>query len=204
MSEATKKYNRSGIMFDTYYDYCELSSTNQVLFRDVILAASTYHLLQILNEASDLADSSIFMPALPLVHLIVFIEVYDKDDSQITRFAKIENKLLRDIECPRELIRFIHERNPCNCRGSAVNELKATTQRTNRCLYCQEHKPIKQIKECSGCNAAFNCSRECQLSHYPEQHKENCRMTQELCKDEMSTAQRVLRMCTLIAGVCAI
>jgi hypothetical protein len=37
--------------------------------------------------------------------------------------------------------------------------VKSTTQRTNRCYYCKEDKPIKEIKKCSGCNCAIYCSR---------------------------------------------
>lgn len=117
-----------------------------------MLSIGTRHLLEILNGASDITDLAIFKPfgtVWPFVRLFVFIEVVQdirQYDGQVTRAIKIENKLLSDLACPRELIRFVHERKARNYLGSPLDELKATTRRTNFCLHCKEHKPFKRIK----------------------------------------------------------
>ena len=102
---------------------------------------------------------------------------------------EIENAL-NYVECCREFVRYVHERNTCNCLESVYNELKTTTRRTNICWHCKESKPVKQIKECSGCKIELYCSRECQLAAYPD-HKEKCNRQQERLKDELRTAECV-------------
>lgn len=119
------------------------------------------------------------------------IEVFDKRGGVFSHAGRIETTTkTNDISCSREFVRFVNERNTCNCLESAYNELKKTTRRTNLCANCKEHKPNKQIRECSRCKLAFYCSRECQLALYPE-HKVICKEIQKRLKDEMSAAECV-------------
>lgn len=85
-----------------------------------------------------------------MVHLVLQIEVFDKRGGVSQSGVNEVCKMTKDTRCSRVFVRFVHERNACNCLGSAYNELKRTTKRTNVCSYCKESKP-KQIKECSGC-----------------------------------------------------
>jgi hypothetical protein len=166
------------VVHEAYYKYRKLSSTSQVLFRDMVLSNATGTLLQSLNEASNISEFFTCISAWPLVQLYVVIEVLDKRRRDLRYEAEIEAANFRcDIQCPREFVRYVHEHNCCECLQSAYNELKTTTKRTSICDYCKELKPAKQIKECSGCKAAFYCSRECQLADYPE-HKIGCKRIQ--------------------------
>jgi hypothetical protein len=172
---------------EIYYKYHhELNSISQVLFRDMVLASTTRILLYHLNKTtSDI--SSTYTSDNYFVVLYVIIEAHDKHGGGLSGEGSVEtNKMCSAIQCCREFVHFIHERNSCNCLESAYNELKRAYRRTNVCGNCNEDKPAKQIKVCSGCNVALYCSRECQLAHYPV-HIEECTWMQ----DAMSTAECV-------------
>ena len=85
----------------------------------------------------------------------------------------------RDImHCPREIVRFYHKHNSCNCLETLYSKLKKTTDRTTNCFGCGVIKDFREIKECSGCKVAQYCSRECQLSHWAK-HKSYCKIIRE-------------------------
>jgi hypothetical protein len=127
------------------------------------------------------------MSVIRFVALYVIVEAHDKHGGGVSEKGGVEaSKMIDDVYCCRERVRFVHERNACNCLEGAYNELKRTTRRTNNCYYCREDKPANQIKVCSECNAVLYCSRKCQLAHYPE-HMEDCKWIQ----DTMSTAECV-------------
>jgi hypothetical protein len=74
----------------------------------------------------------------------VTIEAHDKHGGGVSDEGDFEaSKMLSDIQCFREFVRFVHERNSCNCLESAYNELKHTSRRTNVCRYCKEDTPAK-------------------------------------------------------------
>jgi hypothetical protein len=122
-----------------------------VLFRELTLSVATDDLLQIFNETGDITDFSRLLPVLPLIWLFVCIEVFDKRGGCFSPVEWIKaTDTYNDLGCSRQIVRFVHERNGCNCLESVFSELKATAQRTNMCWNCEEPKPVKQIKECSG------------------------------------------------------
>ena len=82
-------------------------------------------------------------------------------------------------ESPREIVRFFHKRNCCDCLGKLYEEMKKTTPRSARCQQCREVKDFKQIFNCSKCMAVQYCSRDCQVSHWAH-HKENCKKLKKL------------------------
>lgn len=179
------------IVVRAYLKYLEHNGTNQALFRTMVLSLATGRLLHEMNQAADISDYSSYKSVFCLIYLYVAIEAYDKrggDMSQAGVTVQIK-QTLNDIGCSREFVRFVHQRNSCDCLQSAYNELKTTTQRTNMCNYCRGNKPINQVKQCSRCKLTMYCSRECLLAHYPE-HKEECKWMQERLKYEMSTADK--------------
>lgn len=179
------------VLEDSYHRYRQLSSTNQQLYRELILANATGNLVRQLNNASDISDDSICDSAQRWVYFYVHIEIFDRrgGDPGPAGILEAFNKL-KDIQCSREFATFVNERNACKCLGGAYDELKRTTPKTNKCAYCQEEKPRKQISVCSGCRATDYCSRECQVADYPK-HKVFCKKIQERLKEEMSTAEFV-------------
>lgn len=89
----------------------------------MLVSRATGILLQKLNEASDISYFSTCDLAWPLVELYNNLEVWDKREGVKTQAAMIENAyILSDIRCSREFVRFVHQRNSCNCLESAFNE----------------------------------------------------------------------------------
>lgn len=89
-------------------------------------------------------------------------------------------RLVLDLcDSPREIVRFFHKRNCCDCLDKLYEEMKKTTPRSARCQQCREVKDFKQIFNCSKCMAVQYCSRACQVSHWAH-HKEKCKKLKKL------------------------
>jgi hypothetical protein len=157
------------IALEAYCKYRALNDTSQQFFQEFTLSMATIALVNELNEASDISDFSSFLTAWPWVVLYVIINVYEKRGGELCTAGSIDvENILKDIQCSRGFVSFVHKRNFHNCLESAYNELKTTAQRTNVCCHCKEDKPTKQVKECSRCKVALlYCSWECQLADYP-------------------------------------
>jgi hypothetical protein len=138
----------SKILTDIYCNYCELTASQRVLFRKMALSLASRHILQKLSKES--FTDFISKPAYShVVHLFVIIEVHDRRGG-LSQVGAIEiERIFNGIQCPRDFVRFVHERNSCSCLESAYIELKRTTQRSYPCWHCKRHIPIKQIKVCS-------------------------------------------------------
>ena len=74
-----------------------------------------------------------------------------------------------EILCNRELLRFIHRRNECDCLREHYYHLKKTTKRTAPCYCCEEQIDIRDALVCK-CEVTMYCSRKCQKAHLPK-HK---------------------------------
>lgn len=71
------------------------------------------------------------------------------------------------VESPRELVRYFHRNNSCQCLQKLHDKLKASTERRAHCFRCHVFKEIKYIFRCSRCDLAQYCSRACQVSVKP-------------------------------------
>eukprot|EP00956_Cyclotella_meneghiniana_P006593 scaffold8717_cov59-Cyclotella_meneghiniana.AAC.2 len=179
--------------YRTSLKYHEWDDSRKQLFREVILSKMTACILLDANRASTetLAEFNATASVLDYRELFPILEVLDKNnvldmnDTKVVSKAIVESRrMLDDIRCTRDLVRFVHKRNSCDCLKSIYNELKKTTKRQTSCHNCLQMKHHKDIKACSKCNTALYCSRECQLAHWPE-HKDGCKKVRELFACEM-------------------
>eukprot|EP00956_Cyclotella_meneghiniana_P012027 scaffold17043_cov36-Cyclotella_meneghiniana.AAC.6 len=162
-------------------------NSRKQLFRKVILSKMTGRILRDANRAPTLAEYDAIPSILDYLELFVIIEVFDKNkvnvpdlnDEVVSRVIVESQRMLNDIRCTRDIVRFVDKRNSCDCLKSIYNELKKTTTRQNVCHNCNQMKHHKDIKACSKCNTVLYCSRECQLAHWPE-HKDGCKRVREL------------------------
>jgi hypothetical protein len=79
--------------------------------------------------------------------------------------------LLVDIT-GREITKFFHTRNTCNCLEKEYKRLRRNTACV--CYQCLKVIDCKQILQCSRCKVAQYCDAECQRLHWLSQHKEWC------------------------------
>lgn len=90
-----------------------------------------------------------------------------------TIFLKIRSSFDDIGACPREIIRFFHRRNSCDCLKEIYYKLKDQTQRTTVCLTCHKIKNIREMIQCGDCKLQCWCSRECQVAD--KWHDEDCK-----------------------------
>lgn len=64
---------------------------------------------------------------------------------------------------------------------------KASIEELELCDYCQDLFFLKEIKQCSGCNAANYCSHQCQRLAWPG-HEDMCKVLSNLKKEERITS----------------
>jgi hypothetical protein len=109
------------------------------------------------------------MSAWRLIELLAMIEV----DSKI----ELAKQLSTTVRCPRETVRFFHQRNSCDCLHEIYYKLKDTTQRTTSCWNCKKVTEVKKVFHCK-CDQAKYCSKKCALDDLLR-HKERCRHARE-------------------------
>lgn len=73
------------------------------------------------------------------------------------------SKLLNTIETPFEVTKYISKFIPCSCLAESKKAAKKEADQRTSCHYCKKAVPSNELKCCSKCNAAFYCSRECQV-----------------------------------------
>eukprot|EP00956_Cyclotella_meneghiniana_P025298 scaffold52573_cov23-Cyclotella_meneghiniana.AAC.1 len=112
-----------------------------------------------------------FKDIIPLLYLEMQHRAFNDTDEMEVELHRVFADI---IHCPRQILRFFHRRNSCNCLKKGYYELKDTTKRTAACFECGEVKDIRTLYRCSGCNVAQFCSNECSASHWPK-HKKDCR-----------------------------
>ena len=150
----------------------------------------TARILRDANRAPTLAEYDAIPSVFEYRELFCILEVFDTNnvldlnDEVVSKAIVESRRMLDDIRCTRDIVRFVDKRNSCDCLKSIYNELKKTTTRQNLCHNCNQMKHHKDIKACSKCNTALYCSRECQLAHWPE-HKDGCKRLRELFACEM-------------------
>eukprot|EP00956_Cyclotella_meneghiniana_P024195 scaffold48279_cov50-Cyclotella_meneghiniana.AAC.5 len=176
--------------YRTSLKYHEWGNSRKQLFREIILSKMTANILQDANRASTLAEFDAIPSIFEYRELFCNLEVLDRNndldlnDKVVAKAIVESRRMLDDIRCTRDIVRFVHKRNSCDCLKSIYNELKKTTKRQTLCHNCGQMKNHKDIKACSKCNNALYCSRECQLAHWPE-HKDGCKQVRKLFASEM-------------------
>eukprot|EP00956_Cyclotella_meneghiniana_P019503 scaffold33374_cov47-Cyclotella_meneghiniana.AAC.2 len=155
-----------------YDKYFFGDDSREEALREIFLRKGTDHTLKMIGDDAVLRGY-VFAPMgiLPLVYLEMqhraFNDIYEME-------AELQRVMADIMHCPRQIVRFFHRRNSCDCLKKIYYELKDTTKRTAACFECGEVKDIRTLYRCSGCNVAQFCSNECAASHWPK-HKKDCR-----------------------------
>ena len=187
-----------GNMRKHYSKYHLFNDRRQRAFREMVLARSTQKCVELANqidlvEISKAAHPGKYTELLhPWVYMMLFIEICDKYN--VSHFNEMKNHPSVIVEfsrigrvaydCLREMIRFFHRRNSCDCLKEIYYKLKDSTKRTRFCFGCNQSKDIKEMKECA-CKSALFCSRECQVAYWPE-HKDLCKVVREELEKELA------------------
>lgn len=165
--------------------YIKLNNCTKKLFREIVLSKLTACILRDANKAPNVLEYQPCASTLHYIQLFIMIEVLDKNDPRIVSKAILEpEKEASEVGCSRDAVRFVHKRNSCDCLKVIYDELKKTTQRTNKCDVCRVARHHKEIKSCSKCNVGLYCSRECQMADWPR-HKEQCKELRKLIRLDM-------------------
>jgi hypothetical protein len=159
---------------ETYIKYFQYSDVRKQVFRELILAYGTEACVEEEN-GNDLTTYQFTMGAWDFVRLLVYTAERDKNQGPFDAHSEIEyaKQFNATMRCPREMIRFFHRRNSCDCLHEIYYKLKDTTQRTTFCWNCRQLLDVKKALRC-GCGIAKYCSNKCALDYWPR-HKENCR-----------------------------
>lgn len=163
-------------IYDKYY---QLSDERKGLFQRRLLAAGTSACLAAANQI-DLTKEC-FDDADRLLLLIQTIEVRDKYNGAYngTIHLEIQAPFNDIVRCPREIVRFFHRRNLCDCLQAIYYKLKETTKRTAGCWGCLKMVDIINMSRCIRCEMAQYCSYECATANWPN-HKEECKEWRKL------------------------
>eukprot|EP00956_Cyclotella_meneghiniana_P030724 scaffold78233_cov26-Cyclotella_meneghiniana.AAC.3 len=112
--------------------------------------------------------------------MIHMIEAREKYNGEYNTFIMVDTHPMLDNSavkcCPRELIRFFHRRNYCDCLKDIYYNLKENTKRRMPCFNCWSITDIRKMCQCERCELPQYCSYECAVAHWPE-HKEECKFT---------------------------
>lgn len=156
-----------------------MKKKNKTVFRNPVMKVAFLKTLickgsGVLSRIDNSEDEELPIPFAHCLYACAY-ELIDKHDGVVGTKSSIDIQLFeRDVMfCPRELVRFYHKKNSCDCLEALYSRLKKTKDRKRRCFGCGSIKNFREIKECSGCKVAEYCSRECQLSHWAE-HKREC------------------------------
>jgi hypothetical protein len=108
------------------------------LLREMLVSQGTTCISIDANEV-DLLNTEVFFISYPilLLLLIVRLEVLEKYDSILDshglQMAEVREIVFDIIICPREVVRFFHRRNSCDCLKELYYHLKDNTKRTTFC-----------------------------------------------------------------------
>lgn len=160
----------------TYEKYYQLNDARKDLFLRFLLGTGTEGCLAAANE-NDLTKTNCICEADAYFLMIQTIEVRDKYNGAYNMAIKFEIEVpLNDIgRCPREILRFFHRRNSCDCLKEIYYKLKETTKRTSFCHNCDKIVDIRNLSQCQHCQVANYCSYECAVADWPN-HKEQCKV----------------------------
>ena len=111
----------------------------------------------------------------PELRIIQTIETRDRHNGaqNIDIDLEILSALNDMYVCPRQIVKFFHRRNSCDCLQEMYYKLKETTTKTSFCNNCSKVVETKQLSRCEYCKSAQYCSYECALDSWPR-HKVVC------------------------------
>ena len=157
----------------------------EALFRGMILSLGTERVRHVYQP--------FFTTPMPYVYLLFHLESAGKDGIAFHEGSFSEaNLVVHDIMiCHRNMVRFFHRRNSCDCLKDIYYELKESTKRTALCMYCNAVTEIKTMCECSRCKLLRYCSSECALAHWPY-HKEECESIDECRRKKEETSTTII------------
>eukprot|EP00956_Cyclotella_meneghiniana_P001209 scaffold1350_cov56-Cyclotella_meneghiniana.AAC.22 len=170
---------------EIYVEYRQLNDDGKEFFKEIMVSNGTAAVVARAKQI-DLSKVSI-RGAWPYIFMILVLEVRNRYS------GAIEVKILNEIEmsmddivgCPREIVRFFHRRNSCNCLKDLYYKLKETTKRTSLCWHCMHVFDIRAMNRCRHCQVAQYCSYECAVANWSE-HKSECRVWR-LCQETEET-----------------
>ena len=165
---------------NTYDIYEQLSDDQKELFRKIAMSLGTDFCL---DKAKVTGLSELHAGIAGVYDKIIMmlaIEVRERNDGAMNENVAGEiRRSFDDINwCPRETIRFLHKRIPCDCLKDIYYKLKESTQRTSYCCNCKKIVEIRKLSRCEGCNIAQYCSHECSVASWPV-HKALCNTIRE-------------------------
>ena len=182
-------------IYDKYY---QLSNARKELFVRRVLAGGTKACLTAAANRIDPLTKEFLFDTDRYISMIQTIKVRDKYNGAYNAIVAFEIAVpLNDIKCPREIFRFFHRRNSCDCLQSIYYMLKETTERTSFCWNCKKSVEIRNLSRCQ-CKVANYCSYGCALAHWPN-HREQCkewRKPRELREKSDSSDNRKGRLIT--------
>ena len=157
---------------DKYY---QLNDNRKKIFRRMILANGTNACVKAANQ-SDLTKATHIAGTLNKLAIMLEIEARDKYNGACNKNINAEIVVLVNdiINSPRQIVRFFHRRNSCDCLREIYYKLKETTKRTAACWKCRNLVDIKEMCRCDHCKTAQYCSNDCAFAHWLD-HKESCR-----------------------------
>jgi hypothetical protein len=165
------------LVLETCGKYYHFNDARKEAFRNLLVAQGT---AKCVTEASEknLTKEQAVVTTLYYALLLSTIEANDKNQDfggdYRYEFMKQANAL---NGCPREIIRFFHRRNSCDCLHEIYYKLKDATKRTFLCWNCNEAVDVKKTFHCE-CDVAKYCSKKCALDHWSN-HKEVCKTLQQ-------------------------
>eukprot|EP00956_Cyclotella_meneghiniana_P023697 scaffold46643_cov50-Cyclotella_meneghiniana.AAC.3 len=169
------------MVYDVYDRYRQFSDSGKDLFRIIILSNGTSACLHIADQI-DLTKEHYMHDPLPYAMSLIMlaIEIRDKYEGALNDniVGEIRRSLDDMTECPREIVKFFHRRNSCNCLKELYYKLKESTPRTAECWHCQKVVDIRELSRCESCQVAQFCSYDCAVAHWP-QHREKCKKYQK-------------------------
>jgi MYND finger len=98
----------------------------------------------------------------------------NKSAEEVDISCKIMTEQHVNLDSTRNLVRFFSSRIPCHCLDQKKRENR---EKLGRCCYknCEKSALDKSLMTCSKCLIIKYCSRDCQVSDWPE-HRKLCRM----------------------------
>ena len=113
-----------------------------------------------------------------MVKAITVLEQYTGTGSIIRSInSRVAATKTRDLGCynsaGRDLLKFYRKRISCKCLKKIHLVARKTMPKLGLCCGCGKEKERELLNVCSKCMIAQYCSRECQVSNWPD-HESNC------------------------------
>ena len=169
------------MVYNVYDRYRQFSDSGKDLFRVIVLSNGTSACLHVADQIDLTKEHYMYDPLPYAMSLIMLaIEIRDKYEGDLNDniVGEIRRSLDDMTECPREIVKFFHRRNSCNCLKELYYKLKESTPRTAECWHCQKVVDIRKLSRCESCQVAQFCSYDCAVAHWP-QHREKCKKYQK-------------------------